>query len=201
MTVFKEIEKHVIDDAVELVATLGVATPLIRPLAYEVDEERQKVARFLRATLSRHVILVATRLHAPKGTGPTGETASINSYLYYAEAEDALTSAQADEFRSKRKAVVAKLEREGIPFADLLTFRHSELAHSLHRTLPFENQLNSLPIWDFSYDTYELVLAIERGASGTSTLERKFHEWQDRGNTFWSVTEDNSDYTLPQDGI
>ncbi len=197
----KDIEKHVVDDAVELVATLGVATPLLSPWAHEDSEEKRRVSQFLRATLSRHVILVATRLHALKGTGRTGETASIESYLHYAEMEFVLTSKQADEFRIQRKGIIVKLEREGIPYADLLTFRNSELAHSLHRSTPFTNGLASLPIWDFAYDTYELVLKIECAASGTGILEKKFHEWQNHGAAFWSIPEDSSDYSLPQDDL
>jgi hypothetical protein len=181
----KDIEKHVLDDAVELIATVGVANPLLHTtLVYELEGSNREVALFLRATLSRHAILVATRLHALKQTGPTGETASIESYLHYAEIEGVLSTTQAGVFRSKRKDIIQKLEAAGIPFSDLMIFRTAELAHSLHRS-PMANKLASLPIWDFAHETYELVLRIEKTVSGTAVLEKKFQEWLDRGREFW----------------
>ena len=64
MTSLTDIQKHVLDDAVELIATIGVATPLVSTtIAHEMGAERQKIALFLRSALSRHVILVVIRLH------------------------------------------------------------------------------------------------------------------------------------------
>ena len=189
-TSLKDIEKHVLDDAVELIATVGVANPLMHTtLVLELDGSDREVALFLRALLSRHIILVAMRLHARKETGRTGETASIESYLHYAEAEGALPATQANAFRAKRQDIMRKLEAAGIKFSELISFRNAELAHSLHLSAPLDNRLASLTVYDFAYDTYELVLKIEKAVSGTSGLEGKFQEWLDRGRAFWP--EDN----------
>lgn len=194
---FKEIEKHVLDDAVAIVATLGMTTPLLDPMAvHKFGEGKHEAAAFLRATLSRHVILVAARLHAEKGFGQTGATASIDSYIYYAERDGVLLSTQADEFRSGRQRMIAKLEQNGIPFSHLVTFRNSELAHSILRKRPFDNRLMSLPIWDFAYETYELVLAIEGVVSGAAKLDLRFHEWQTRGVAFWDIENEIGDLIL-----
>jgi hypothetical protein len=134
MTALSDIEKHVLDDAVELIASVGIANPLMHTtLLYEMQGDEQKVALFLRATLGRHVVLVLTRLHASKGRGKTGETASIDSYLHYAEAQCSLSAIEAATFRSKRQAIIEKLEADGIKLSELVSFRNAELAHSLHR--------------------------------------------------------------------
>ena len=173
MMALSDIEKHVLDDAVELIASVGIANPLMHTtLLYVMQGDEQKVAHFLRRILGRHVVLVLTRLHEPKGGGKTGETASIDSYLHYAEAEGSLSAIEAARFRSKRQAIIEKLEAAGIKFSELVTFRHAELAHSLHRVTPLANKLLSLPIWDFASDTFELVRAIERAVSGTGGKAR-----------------------------
>jgi hypothetical protein len=182
----KDIERHVLDDALELIATIGLANPLMNTMRiFELEDPYLAPALFLRTTLSRHVVLVTTRLHALRGIGNTGETASIESYLHYAEVEGALLTAQADIFRSNRQDMILKLEADGIPFAELTNFRNAELAHSLHRSLPSTNKLVSLPIWDFAHNTYELVLKIEKAVSGTAKLDTKFQEWLDYGLAFW----------------
>jgi hypothetical protein len=171
-TRLKDIEKHVLDDAVELIATIGVANPIVfTPLIHEMEGARRDVAVFLRGVLSRHVILVATRLHAPRGVGGTGETASIESYLHYAELEGRISTSQATEFRSQRQAIIAKLESDGIKFfPDLTSFRNAELAHSLLPSAPLTNPLLSFPIFDFADETHKLVLNIEKAVSGTGKL-------------------------------
>lgn len=64
---FQAARKHVLDDTVELVRTLGMATPLAgAPL-----EESQGVERYFRSLLARHVILVVLRLHEQPTTGRT----------------------------------------------------------------------------------------------------------------------------------
>ncbi|HUC49517.1 MAG TPA: hypothetical protein VMA30_09035 [Xanthobacteraceae bacterium] len=197
MTTLKDIEQHVLDDAAELIASIGVATPLTATTrVFELQGDQQKVALFLRATLCRHVILVTLRLHARADTGRTGETASIESYVQYAEREGRISATQAAEFRTERKAIIAKIERDGIKFSELVDFRNSELAHSLHCPQPLTNKLPTLPIWDFAYDTYELVLRIEMAVSGTGRLKNYFHEWLNRGNLFWPQ-EVAEDFSLP----
>jgi hypothetical protein len=190
MTALREIEKHVLDDAIELIASVGLGNPLMHTtVLYGMKGDEQRVALFLRGLLGRHVVLIVTRLHAPKGVGKTGETASIDSYLHYAEAEASLSATQAAAFRSNRQAIIVKLEAAGIKFSELLSFRHAELAHSLHCPTPLANKLLSLPIWDFASDTFELVRAIEKVVSGTGRLGNEFQDWLDRGNAFWPESE------------
>jgi hypothetical protein len=185
MAKLMEIEKHVIDDALELIASIGVSNPLMHtPVVFGLSGNTQKVASFLRATLSRHVVLVVTRLHEPKGVGSTGETASIDSYLHYAELENALTDKQAKAFRLQQNVLIQKLEADGIPFAELKRFRNSELAHSLYCSPPLANQLQSLPIWDFAYNTFELTLKIKTDVSGIGNLDSAYNEWLDSACRF-----------------
>lgn len=63
-TTAKGIEKHVLDDAVELIASVGLANPLMHiMLLFQMEGDAKKLASFLRALLGQHVILVVTRLH------------------------------------------------------------------------------------------------------------------------------------------
>jgi hypothetical protein len=63
-TTAKDIEKHVLDDAVELIASVGLANPLLHiMLLFQMEGDAKKLASFLRALLGQHVILVVTRLH------------------------------------------------------------------------------------------------------------------------------------------
>ncbi len=191
MTTLPDIEKHVLDDAVELIASVGLGNPLMHTtVLHEMQGDAREVALFLRGLLGRHVVLVVTRLHALKGAGPTGEIASIDSYLHYAEAEGLLAAAEANAFRSKRQAIIGKLEADGIKFSELMSFRHAELAHSLHCPMPLANKLLSLPIWDFADATFDLVRKIENAISGTGRLDTEFQDWLDRGHAFWPKSEE-----------
>jgi hypothetical protein len=175
LTTVKDIEKHVLDDAVELIASVGLANPLMHtPVLFQMEGDEKKVASFLRGLFGRHVVLVVTRLHAPTRTGKTGENACIESYIHYAECEGSLSAAKADAFRSKRQEIIGKLEVAGIKLLELVTFRHAELAHSLHCAVPLANKLLSLPIWDFASDTFELVREIEKAVSGQEGWIRNF---------------------------
>jgi hypothetical protein len=195
MTNFKELEKHVLDDAIELIASVGVGNPLMHTTRlHEMAGTDKEVAIFLRSVLGRHVVLVLTRLHALKGPGPTGETASIDSYLDHAETEGRLPAAKGDEFRYQRRQIIARLEKNGIKFSELRDFRNVELAHSLHPWKPLTNKLLSLPIWDFASDTFELVRAIERAVSGTGRLDREFQDWLDRGRCFWAEPDEGAPF-------
>ena len=191
MATLKEIEKHVLDDAVELIAAVGLGSPLMHTTAlYKMEGHRRETALFLRGLFGRHVILVATRLYARKGTGPIGETASIDSYICHAETEGFLSVADADAFRSEQKAVAEKLERDGITLEELRIFRHSEIAHSLQPIIPFTNKLVSLPVWDLADATFELVRKIESAVSGTQRLNKEFQDWLDRGRAFWPESQE-----------
>jgi hypothetical protein len=187
---FRDIEKHVLDDAIELIASVGIGNPLMHTtVLYGMQGDHKTVGLFLRGLLGRHVVLVVTRLHALKGEGKTGDTASIDSYLHYAEAEALLSAKEAAAFRFKRQAVIEKLEAAGISFSELISFRNAELAHSLHCPTPLANKLLSLLIWDFAFDTFELVRAIEKAVSGTGRLDIEFQDWLGRGRAFWPESE------------
>jgi hypothetical protein len=59
MATVDDLRKHVLDDAVELMETLGIVTPLVTTANISAPAQL-----LLRRLLARHVILVLTRLHA-----------------------------------------------------------------------------------------------------------------------------------------
>jgi hypothetical protein len=59
MATINDLRKHVLDDAVELMETLGIVTPLATSAAIVAPAQL-----LLRRLLTGHVVLVLTRLHA-----------------------------------------------------------------------------------------------------------------------------------------
>jgi hypothetical protein len=194
------LQKHIVDDASELIATLGIATPLLNPtIIAAVDSEKREVAIFLRALLARHVVLVLTRLHAKAGAGQTGITASIDSYIEEERERGRLSDSDANIFLDRRTQIVKKMETQGVPYIDLYKFRNAEIAHSIQPNELLTNKLPSLAIWDLAYDTYELVFDLEKKlGSAVAELDGKFHLWLDRGRTFWPSENDTSSFELPE---
>lgn len=193
MTTLKSIEQHVLEDAAELISCIGVVNPLSHTtLVIQMQGERQRVAEFLRAILSRQIILISTRLHGRIEVRKKTEVASIESYLHYAELEGRLSAEHVVIFRSVRQTIITKLDLAGIRYDELLDFRHSELAHSLHRANPLKNRLNSRPIFDFAHDTLRLVASIETAVSRSARLDGLYQEWLDRGTSFWSAESSES---------
>lgn len=185
MCTLDHIRKHVLDDAVELAGTTGIATPLMYG---ELDETDQPVPRFLLGVLARNVVLVVLRLHETPSKGKTGKTASIPALLELAVRGKTLELKDANVFKKRLGDLKANLERRGLKFSDLKAFRHAELAHSLHRTP--SAPIDQWPVWEFAHDTYELVLDLDgklakRGSPVTANLDRAFHEWRDFGEAFW----------------
>lgn len=187
MPTLNEFRRHILDDAGELAQTTGIATPLMNN---DLDGEGQRVARFLRASLSRHTALVVLRLYDPPGDGRTGPTASITAALNAAASEGILRTCEIDEFKERMCGLKDDLEARGVRFIDLRSFRNAELAHSLHRnTSP---PIPHWPIWEFAHDTFELVLDLDnefvrRGAPNIVNLDQAFDEWRDLGEAFWAT--------------
>jgi hypothetical protein len=185
MATLDELRKHVLDDASELARTTGLATPLMNS---DLDQSDQRVLRFLRAQLARHVVLVVCRLHEKNRPGPTGDTASIDALLDAALQEGKLAANEVTDYRQEIQRLKQELVPRGLEFSALMKFRHAELAHSLHR--PSSAVIGHWPVWQFAHDTYELVLKldqilVERGAIARANLDNEFSEWRDLGDEFW----------------
>ena len=183
----EDLRKHVIDDALELIESLGIVTPLV---THNISVPTQ---RFFRRLLTRNVILVLTRLHARSGKGPTGVTASIDAVLEAATKSAQMRAAEVDGFRTRREALLKDMELEGVGFWDLQLFRHSELAHSLHAPSANRTGLSWYVIVSFAHGTYKLVRDIEGalikgGAVQIHALPaEKYEEWMAHGRAQWPV--------------
>lgn len=187
MATVDDLRRHVLDDALELIETLGIVTPLATA---NVTAPPQLL---LRRLLVRHVVLVLTRLHAKAGTGKTGITASIDGVLGSHCEASPLSPAEIDEFKKRRAALQKDMEPDGVCFADLYLFRTSELAHSLHTPAAPRAGLSWHVIDAFSRGTYELVRDIEAavlkgGAAPIQALPAdKYDEWEAHGRVLWRV--------------
>jgi len=190
MSTEDDLRKHVLDDAVELMETLGIVTPSVTTAA-NINAPAQLL---LRRLLTRHVLLVLTRLHANAGKGQTGITASIDSVLEAAANASRLTPAEIDRFKARRNALKKDMEPDGVSFADIQLFRTTELAHSLHAPGANSVGLSWYVIDEFARGTYELVKDIESvlmkaGAPDIRALPAdKCDEWVAHGQALWQVT-------------
>lgn len=187
---FLELREHVLDDCRELVAIMSIAHPLLEAKLLEIEQVRLAAIMFLRQHFIRYVGLVLTRLHAIPRPGPTGETASIPTLLDAALVEDRLSLSQKGEFDTKRQALIQNLETKGVKFADLETFRHAELAHSLYRpSTQTDSTLAYGQIHEFAHDTFELMIELDKASLAPgepeSKLPSKFHDWMDYGAALW----------------
>jgi hypothetical protein len=184
-----DLRKHVLDDAIELMETLGVVTPLVTTLNVEMTPAQL----LLRRLLARHVILVLTRLHAAPGIGRSGTTASIDSVVEAAGKSSLLSPAEIDEFKRRRAALQMDMEPDGVSFAEINLFRNTELAHSLHAHTSHVPGLSWHVIHAFAEGTYKLVQDIEAalvkaGARTLSTLPAdKWNEWVEYGRALWKI--------------
>jgi hypothetical protein len=186
MATVDDLRNHVLDDAVELMETLGIVTPLVTTATITAPAHL-----LLRRLLARHVILVLTRLHAPAGTGRSGITASINGVLDAAAKTSLLSTAEVDAFKTRRAALQKGMEPDGVSFADITLFRNTELAHSLHAHSASRSGLSWYVIHAFAEGTYGLVqeleaMLIKAGAPALRPLPTdKWDEWVDHGRTLW----------------
>lgn len=187
MATVDDLRSHVLDDAAELMETLGIVTPLVT-----TSNVTAPAQLLLRRLLARHAILVLTRLHAVPGTGRSGTTASIDSVLDAAGRCSLLSVSEITCFKERRAALQKDMEPDGVSFAELNLFRNTELAHSLH---PHSSQRPGLAwyvIHQFAEGTYKLVRDIEAalmkaGAPALRPLPAdKCDEWVNHGRALWS---------------
>jgi hypothetical protein len=187
-----QLRKHVIDDVLELAATTGMLVPLIDADLNTTDEAHAAL-RFLRQHLVRHVALIVTRLHddISRQEGPIGSLASIPVLVECARSASRLSGERADAYLNGLSELRDEYAARGGDFQELLAFRHSELAHSLHRRSPPSVELHFNPLWELAHDTYELVADLERWLDQTGmdpmVLENRFDYWRDTGAAFWST--------------
>ena len=190
MVTLDELRKHVLDDAVELIETLGIVEPLVTN-----GRELEPVPHFLRQLLTRHIILVSMRLHENDCSGRTGHTASIDSVLAFAFKKAALSPADISKFRKDKDTIKSGVEVDGFRFSDLRSFRNAELAHSLHLHIPLFTHAGWHAIHQFASGTYELVKEIEIAliAAGASCIRLlsadAYNHWVTKGELFWRLQE------------
>jgi hypothetical protein len=186
MAIVDDLRNHVLDDAIELMETLGVVTPLVTTAHVKTPAQL-----LLRRLLARHVILVLTRMHASAGTGRSGITASIDGVLEATAKTSLLSVAEINQFKTRRAALQKDMEPDGVSFADINLFRNTELAHSLHPHSANRSGLSWYVIHAFADGTYKLVQDMEdglikAGAAELRTLPTdKWEEWVAHGRALW----------------
>lgn len=190
-----EFRVRILDDAVELIATLHLLMPLLD------DEEFEKIivispepaVKFLRDLLLRNVALVVYRLHDKVGSGPQGETASIAGWLgaIRNSSHRYLEDSEIECFQARLNTLTQDLEAKDSGYSQLKSLRHCELAHSIVPRSPGKPlSITFQAVAELAYETYELLIAIEDAlSSGGSpklvSLDAIFNEWHVRGPLFW----------------
>jgi hypothetical protein len=186
----EHIRQHVVGVAGDMVSTMGLVEPLFSLADLSsLGAEKEHAGRFLRKLLTRNVVLFVTRLHEEAKRGRTGETASIDALLNYAEGQ--LAEATIADLKQRRRDLIRDLEAEGVAYKDLYAFRTAAIAHSIHRTsTTADNTIGYSTIADFALKTFALVLAIEQELVATGST--KFMDmpdlvevWELRGSNFW----------------
>jgi hypothetical protein len=186
MATVDDLRNHLLDDAIELMETLGIVTPLVTTANVKTPAQL-----LLRRLLARHVILVLTRMHATAGTGRSGITASIDGVLEAAAKNSLLSATEISQFKTRRAALQKDMEPDGVSFTDINLFRNTELAHSLHPHTANRPGLSWYVIHAFADGTYKLVQDMEAelvksGAPALRTLPTdKWDEWVDHGRALW----------------
>lgn len=189
MVTIEDIRSHVLEDAADLISTVGVVGPLISSDSLKkFGRDREQVAWFLRKLLTRNVLLIVTRLHESSISGRTGETASIDALLNYSKGS--LPDGLIDEFRKRRIAIISDLEAKGTQFKSLYTFRTAEMAHSIHRGLPRSDNIFYHTLEEFARATCALVVDIDAALVGVGLkrfddIPDLFSVWDRRGSEFW----------------
>src|SRR3990172_8214146 len=159
MATLDDIRRHVLDDAQEIAAVAGLVTPLLET---DFDETEFAVERFLRQFMCRYLPLILTRLYAsPQKNGRTGHTACISALLDTARDAGNLSARDYERFVLVSVTSKRDLEQREVPFSDLMEFRNSELAHSLHRHSQAKLGLAVPPVLAFAIETVQLVKAID----------------------------------------
>ncbi|WP_316395791.1 hypothetical protein [Bradyrhizobium sp. 33ap4] len=187
------VRKHVLDDIWEIIKARNLAEPLISaPSLNWVKSDAKPAAQFLRMQLSRHVILVLTRLNAIPGKGKTGNTACIMSVLDEAVAIDILSDKDRARFADRLNTMKVNMANQGTSFSDLVNFRNSELAHSLYDLKVGVGALSYFVISQFSEATVELVSDIEShlvslGCDPVADIGQFDKAWAKCGTDFWAL--------------
>jgi hypothetical protein len=188
------IRRHVLDDTWELIKAKNVVEPLISsPSLGWMKANAQQAALFLRMQLSRQVILILTRLNALPNSGRTGEIASILAVLNEASSANIITQAAMQTYLDELSEMKQNISKQGTAFEDLVTFRNSELAHSLHNVKAVPNGLSYFVISQFADDTIKLVNSIEAHLvrCGCPAIVANISEfdghWSKCGSEFWEA--------------
>ncbi len=188
------IRRHVLDDTWELIKAKNVVEPLISsPSLKWMKANAQQAALFLRMQLTRQVILILTRLNALPNSGRTGETASILAVLNEASSTNTITRAATQTYLNKLSEMKQDISKQGTSFEDLVTFRNSELAHSLHNVRAIPNGLSYFVISQFADGTIKLVNSIEADLirCGCPAIIGDINEfdghWSKYGSEFWET--------------
>ena len=153
----------------------------------------QQAALFLRMQLTRQVILILTRLNALPHSGRTGETASILALLKEASSANILTQAAIQTYLGELTKMKEDISKQGTSFEDLVTFRNSELAHSLHNVRVIPNGLSYFVVSQFADATVKLVNSIEAElvSGGCDAIVADINDFDDHwskcGSEFWEA--------------
>lgn len=177
MASVNELRKHVLDDALEMMETVGVVRPLV------TANIAAPTRLFLRRVLTRHVVMVLCRLYEKANTtGPRGVTASINGLLDAMGKSTQFASDDIDKLKTRSENLKKTYESACGTFDKLTFFRNTELAHSLQPHNQTTPELQWHPLEEFAQGTFDLVWTIE------STL--KSAELIERGRSFWECVKD-----------
>jgi hypothetical protein len=188
------IRRHVLDDTWELIKAKNVVEPLISsPSLRWMKANAQQAALFLRMQLTRQVVLILTRLNALPNSGRTGETASILAVLEEALSANMITQAAMQTYLDELSEIKQNILKQGTSFEDLVTFRNSEIAHSLHNVRVIPNGLSYFVISQFADATIKLVNSIEADLvrCGCPAIVADINEfdghWSKCGSEFWEA--------------
>ncbi len=184
-----QIRKRVTDDPFELMAVVGLVTPLVTGECQSPSAPQL----LMRRVLSRHVVLVLTRLHAKPGTGRSGVTASIETLLKALAKSSLLPAGKIDGFRARREQLLSAMEDDGVAEADVNLFRNVDLAHSLLAHDPPKTDISWPAVNAFAEGTNALVRDIETeivrsgGRSMPVLGPEECLQWVDHGRLLWGV--------------
>jgi hypothetical protein len=157
MAMIDDLRKRVTDDVFEMTATVGLVTPLVTGEVRSPNPPQL----LLRRVLSRHVVLVLTRLHAKAGAGRSGVTASIDALLNALRASSILPPDMITGFNARREMLLTNMEADGVDAADVNLFRNVELAHSLLAHNPQRADILWSTVSALAHGTGELVADME----------------------------------------
>jgi hypothetical protein len=162
MASVNELRRHVFDDALDLAACVGLVAPLVNlPMGTGMAVSVDPVG-FIRRQFTLQMVLLVVRMHEQPREGQTGTTASIQALLDAAALEGRVSQEFRDAYVNVLERMRADYENHGGNFRELRSFRHAELAHSIHRHEQPLDRLLLNPLWDFAHETFDLVASLER---------------------------------------